>query len=82
MKRSFGNFVTRLRDVGLYDAIEKRALASHVSLQALYNGDRTASVCAARRSVYLWLLKKKSVNEIARLFDRAPSGIHRMTRPS
>jgi hypothetical protein len=81
MKRSFEKFAARLREIGLYDKIEKMALGAHVSMNELYEGPRTMSTSAARRAVYLWLRDKgKGIKEIARLFDRTPSGIHRMTR--
>lgn len=83
MKRSFQEFVSRLEASGLHDKIEKRALACcHVSLRDLYEGpNRTLSITSARRTVYAWLLTRgKSVNEVARLFDRAPNGVWKMTR--
>jgi hypothetical protein len=82
MKRSFTKFVARLDSIGLRPDVEKRSLSHHVSLQDLYEGtDRAPSIVAARRDVYTWLMKKgKGNNEIARLFDRAPSGVQRLTR--
>jgi DNA-binding CsgD family transcriptional regulator len=82
MKRSFTKFVARLEAIGLHAKIEKHALALHVTLRDLYLGPgRAPSITAARRSIYLWLLKEgKGNNEIARLFDRAPSGILKLTR--
>jgi hypothetical protein len=84
VKRSFGKFVLRLQDIGLHGKIEKRALALHVSLRDVYEGSGgrlPQSIAAARRSIYLWLLKQgKGNNEIARLFDRAPSGVLKLTR--
>jgi hypothetical protein len=81
-KRSYRKFVTRLGTVNLLGDVEKRALALHVSLQELYEGpDRAPSISAARRAVYLWLMEEgKGINEIARLFDRAPNGVWKMTR--
>lgn len=82
MKRSFKKFVLRLRDIGIYGEINKRALSLHVSLRDLYEGPNKApSVAAARRDVYQWLLEEgKGINEIARLFDRVPSGVLTLTR--
>lgn len=82
MKRSFGKFMLRLQDIGLYDKLEKRALKLHVTVRELYEGPgRAPSVAAARRAVYLWLIEEgKGNNEIARLFDRAPSGVLKLTR--
>lgn len=76
-KRSFTKFEARLKKTALYTEIEKRALAHNVTLRDLYEGgDRTWSVSAARTAVYMWLSKRgKSVNEIARIFDRMPSGV-------
>ena len=72
----------RLQDIGLHGKIEARALQAHVSLRDLYEGPhRAPSIAAARRSIYLWLLKEgKGNNEIARLFDRAPSGVLKLTK--
>lgn len=83
MTRSFSKFERRLRDADLYDKLERLSLSKHVSLRDLYEAPRMISIRIARRAAYLWLMKRgKSVNEIALLFDRAPSGIHRMTRGS
>ncbi len=82
MKRSFAKFVVRLDAIGLRVKVETRALQAHVSLRDLYAGQgRTPSIANARRFVYLWLLEEgKGYNEIARLFDRAPSGVLKLTR--
>lgn len=82
MARSFRKFVARLDKIGLRQALEGRALKLHVSLQDLYEGPgRAPSITAARRDVYLWLLNKgKGIREIARLFDRAPSGVLKLTQ--
>jgi len=81
MKRSFSKFVLRIGEIGLRKEIEARSLAHRISLKDLYGGPRTASVCAARRSVYLWLKSQgKSNNEIARLFDKSPSSVVGMTK--
>lgn len=82
MKRSFPQFVKRLDAIGLRKKIEARVLKLHVTLQALYEGpDRAQSISAARRDVYAWLMGEgKGINEIARLFDRAPNGVWKMTR--
>jgi len=80
MKRSFQKFEKRLQASALHAEVTRRALVHHVTLQDLYEGaDRSPSVSAARQAVYmrLWRLGK-GVNEIARLFDRAPSGVWRM----
>lgn len=81
-KRSFQTFARRLKKIGLHAAIEKRALMLHVSLRDLYEGaNRAQSISAARKSVYLWLMRQgKSINEIARLFDRAPNGVWKMMK--
>lgn len=80
-KRSFATFVKRLGAVGLHQEIEAHALALHVSLRELYDGpDRAPSIAKARQLVYSWLLEQgKGNNEIARLFDRAPSGVLKLT---
>lgn len=82
MKRSFQKFETRLEAIGLRQKIEERALVLHISLRDLYEGpDKAPSIAAARRAVYSWLMKEgKGNNEIARLFDRAPSGVLKLTR--
>ncbi len=82
MKRSFRKFSTRLAAVGLRDEVEARARKHYISLQALYEGpDMAPSIVAARRAVYRWLMESgKGLNEVARLFDRAPSGVFKMTR--
>ena len=82
MKRSFTKFVARLDTIKLRTKVEARALQAHVSLRDLYEGpDRAPSIAAARRAIYLWLLKEgKGNNEIARLFDRAPSGVLKLTK--
>lgn len=71
MTRSYKKFLARLREIGLLGPIEKRALALHVSLRDLYSGPaRAPSIAAARRAVYLWLMKEGlGLNEVARLFD-------------
>lgn len=76
-KRSFPKFEHRLKLLGLHDVIVKRAMALHVPLRELYEGGNLApSVRAARKSIYTWLKEEGfGTNEIARLFDRAPSGI-------
>jgi hypothetical protein len=82
MKRSYERFRTRIHKIGLLSKIETRALQLHVSLRDLYSGPgRAPSIAAARRDVYLWLIEEgKGNNEIARLFDRAPSGVLKLTR--
>lgn len=81
MKRSFKRFESRLGAIGLHDRVDARARKKHVSLRELYDGPGTASVASARRDVYSWLVKKgKSINEVARLFDRAPSGVLKLVR--
>jgi hypothetical protein len=81
MTRSYSKFVRRLEEIGLHAEVEKRALKLHVSLRDLYEGrDRAPSIGAARRAVYTWLINEgKGLNEIARLFDRAPSGVSKLT---
>lgn len=81
MTRSFRKFVARLDKIGLHQMLEKRALKLHVSLLELYEGpNRAPSITAARRDAYSWLFKRgKGINEIARLFDRAPSGVLKLT---
>lgn len=79
--RSFRKFSAQLDAIGLLEKIEKRSIALRVTLKGLYSGNRAPSTVAARRAVYLWLLKEgKSVNEVARLFDRAPSGVAKLIR--
>lgn len=82
MKRSFKKFVERLEHIGLRDPIEKRVRIEHVSLQELYEGPNLAqSVKTARKKIYLWLLGEgKGINEVARLFDRAPSSVWKMVQ--
>lgn len=83
MSRSYTRFVSRLEAIALKIDVEKRSLSYHVSLRDLYEGaDRSPSVIAARRAVYLWLkkYKKRGNNEIARLFDRSNGSISRLTR--
>lgn len=81
MKRSFQAFRSRLAAIGLAREAEKIALTAHVSLRELYEGDRAPSIVAARRTVYLRFMQGgKSLNEVARLFDRAPSGVLKLTR--
>jgi hypothetical protein len=81
-ERSFRKFSLRLDKIKLRRAIEGSALAHHISLRDLYEGsNRAQSVSAARRAVYLWLMREgKSINEVARLFDRAPNGVWKLTR--
>lgn len=77
-ERSFRKFAARLELIGLRGQIERRTLALHVSLRDLYEVQGTSSA-TARRAVYQWLMKEgKSINEIARLFDRAPSGVWKL----
>jgi hypothetical protein len=81
MNRSFQTFVRRLNKIELRETLEKRAARLHVSLRDLYEGPREASISAARRDVYLWLSGRgKGINEIARMFDRAPSGVLKLMR--
>lgn len=82
MKRSYIKFVTRLDAIGLHAKIEKHALALHVSLRDLYEGPgRAPSISNARQFIYRWLMKEgKGLNEVARLFDRAPGGVSKLTR--
>jgi hypothetical protein len=82
VKRSFQKFVARLDAIGLLNNVESRAVKLHVTLRDLYEGpNRAPSIAAARRSVYLWLMGDgKGLNEVARLFDRAPSGVMKLTR--
>lgn len=84
MARSFTKFVARLERVSLLAEIEKRALKLHVSLRDLYDGSgRTQSIGAARHAIYNWLATEgRGYNEIARLFDRAPSGVRKLMRKS
>jgi hypothetical protein len=80
MRRSFERFLARLEEHGLRDKIEQRALEQFVSLRALYEGPiKVPSIVAARRSIYRWLMKNgKGLNEVARLFDRLPSGVRKL----
>jgi len=80
--RSYRKFTARLTAIGLLNSVESRAVKLHVTLRELYEGpNRAPSIAAARRAVYLWLMGEgKGINEIARLFDRAPSGVMKMTR--
>ena len=82
MKRSYQKFVIKLTAIGLLNNVESRAVKLHVTLRDLYEGpNRAPSIAAARRSVYLWLMGDgKGLNEVARLFDRAPSGVMKLTR--
>ena len=82
MKRSFQKFTARLDKIGLRSEIEERALAHRISLRDLYEGpSRAPSIAIARKAVYAWLMKGgKGLNEVARLFDRAPSGVVKMTK--
>jgi len=77
--RVYPDFVSRLASSGLLADVEKRTMSFHVTLRDLYEGGGASSIIDARREVYAWLQGQgKSINEIARLFDRAPSGIHKM----
>lgn len=80
--RSFQRFVRELDKIRLRQMLEKRALKLHVSLRDLYEGPgRAPSISSARRAIYLWLQERgKGINEIARLFDRAPSGVMKLMR--
>ena len=82
MKRSFEKFEAHLYLVGLHADIEKHARKQNITLRSLYEGEnRAPSVSAARRATYSWLRARgKGVNEIARLFDREPSGVAKMLR--
>jgi hypothetical protein len=82
MKRSFDKFLVRLGESGLIDKIEARALSAHVSMRELYEGpDRAPSIAGARRDIYKWLMERgKGLNEVARLFDRAPNGVFKLVR--
>ena len=82
MKRSFQKFSERLEAAGLYSQVLERTLKRHVSLIELYEGPiKAPSIVAARRDVYKWLMKEgKGLNEVARLFDRAPNGVLKLTR--
>lgn len=81
MKRSLTKFLVRLDAAGRRDAIEARARKLHVTLEDLYEGDRVPSTMSARRDVYRWLMSDgMGLNEVARLFDRAPSGVLKLTK--
>jgi hypothetical protein len=80
MTRSFEKFSKRLEAVGLFDEVLDRALREHVTLRDLYEGPvRAPSIANARRKIYKWLMKEgKGLNEVARLFDRAPNGVWKL----
>lgn len=82
MKRSYTKFSERLAAIGLFNEVLDRALQEHVTLRELYEGpDKAPSIAAARRTVYRWLMKEgKGLNEVARLFDRAPSGVLKLVK--
>lgn len=82
MTRSFKKFLARLDEIDLRRGVESRSVKMHVTLRDLYEGGgREPSIAAARRVVYVWLMKEgRGLNEIARLFDRAPSGVAKLTR--
>jgi hypothetical protein len=82
VRRSFAKFVARLEEIDLRRGVESCSVKMHVTLRELYEGEgRETSIAAARRVVYLWLSKEgKGINEIARLFDRAPSGVTKLMR--
>lgn len=85
MKRSFTRFLRTLDQIGLRQPLEEQALEAHVTLRDLYEGQgRSPSISAARKRTYTWLHheKGKGINEIARLFDRAPSGVMRLVQPA
>jgi len=75
--RSFKRFSERLEAIGLLFEVNRRALVWHVTLADLYEGPvKAPSIVAARRAVYKWLMENgKGLNEVARLFDRSPSGV-------
>lgn len=82
MKRSFAKFTARLDEIDLRRGVESRSVKMHVTLRDLYEGPgRVTSIASARRVVYGWLSKEgKGINEIARLFDRSPSGVTKLIR--
>lgn len=81
-ERPFKAFTARLKAIGLLEEISEIARrTSHITLIDLYEGSgKIPSIGNARREVYRHLAESygKGINEIARLFDRAPSGIMRM----
>lgn len=81
MKRSFSKFAARLDELGLLNQVEKMALKHRVTMKNLYGQGYAPSVVAARRAVYAWLRDQgKGNNEIARLFDRAQSGVSKLMK--
>lgn len=83
MKRSFTSFARRLVEMSLRAEVEDRAKSFNVSLRKLYEGEFQApSIVRARRVIYGWLVNVRGfgVREVARLFDRAPSGIVKMLK--
>lgn len=81
MKRSYEKFVARIDQMGLTGMLDKRLKKSRVTVIEIYQGGRAPSIVAARRDVYRWLNDiGYGNNEIARMFDRAQSGIMKMLR--
>lgn len=82
--RSYERFAARLTEIGLFNQIAAQARQQHITVRELYEGSNRGapSVNRARKAIYAWLRDKKGKgnNEIARLFDRAPSGIARMLK--
>lgn len=76
MKRSFERFSDRLKANGLYTGANKICSENYVSLCVVYDGGKAPSVVAARRAVYVWMSGRgMGNNQIARMFDRAKSGV-------
>lgn len=83
MERSYAAFLRKLDTIGIRSQLEKRSLKNQVSLERLYGTHARGSelTSAARADVYVWLAKRgMGINEIARLFDRAPSGVMKLLR--
>lgn len=81
MRRSYKRFTARLEKDGLLEEVVELANEYHVSLLRIYQDSSLPSVVSARLNVYRHLSSKGyGNNEIARMFDRAQSGVSKLMR--
>lgn len=80
---AFGEFASRLLEVGLHSLMVKISVTYHVALVDVYEGPRTKNTIRARRACWLHLKQQCGFSdaEVARLFDRNPSTITRASLP-
>ena len=76
-QQSFRRFYIYISERNLEQEMRERCMKHHTTLRDIYLDVRWSSVHAARLEIWWWLFSLgKSLNEIARMFDRDAASIN------